>query len=64
MNTFFFIVLLMENRTGDNEEDNSEEDSKAEDSEAEDSEAESESASDMDVDLPGTFYSYNVIILN
>ena len=24
----------------------------------------SESASDMDVDLPGTFYSYNVIILN
>jgi hypothetical protein len=43
----------------DNEEDDDEEDS-----EVEDSEAESESASNMDVDLPGTFYSYNVIILN
>ena len=43
----------------DNEEDVNEEDS-----EVKDSEAELESASNMDVDLPGMFYSYNVIILN
>jgi hypothetical protein len=43
----------------DNEEDDNEEDS-----EAEDSKAELESASDMDVDIPGTFYLYNIIILN
>jgi hypothetical protein len=36
---------------------NDNEDVNEEDSEAEDSEAELESASNMDVDLPGTFYS-------
>lgn len=55
------------NRTGDMEETNDDEDSGPEDSEQEDSEledSEQESASDMDVDKPGTSYSRNVIILN
>jgi hypothetical protein len=57
---FRYNITNGKNRTSVNkEEDNDEEDGVEEDSEVE-----SESASIMDVDIPGMSYSRNVIILN
>jgi hypothetical protein len=56
---FGYSIVNGKNRTSVNEEeDNDEEDSEVE------AESESESASVMDVDIPRTSYSRNVIILN
>ena len=56
---FFYSIANRKNRISDNEEGDNEEDS-----EEEDSKADSESFSDIEVHIPGTSYSRNVIILN
>ena len=56
---FLYNIANGRNRTSDIKETNSDEDS-----EGEDSEADSESVSDTEVNIPGTSYSRNIIILN
>jgi hypothetical protein len=56
-NSFLYNIANERNRTSDMEETDGDEDSEPEDSEL-------DSASDMDLDKPGTSYSRNIIILN